>query len=414
LGTDLTQLRSPELLLFTAALVVIASVGKFTGALAGGAVGGLTTRESLALASGMNARGSTEVIIASIGLSMGVLTQNLFSMIVTMAILTTLAMPPMLRRALARLPPRRDEQDRLAREEFEDKGFIGNLERLLLAVDDSANAELVNRIAGWLAGPRELPTTVFQVAAHVRAAEAPPETIIKEAARQSGAHDDIDVTTCGPEETGRTGLREAIANEARKGFDLLLIGIAPVLEADGSFSGALREIAGGFEGPLALVHTRDGRPDQPPSHPVRVLVPVSGSGISRRGAEVAVAIARVRPARLHFLYVMTTRDQGTRRAASEGAQERAAQVLKETAAMAARYQLEVTTQVYANAAPERAILQEIDATDVDLVILGVERLQGDELDFGSVAASVLARSSAPVLLVSTEAGQAVRPSTAKP
>ncbi len=74
LGTDLTQLRSPELLLFTAALIVIASVGKFGGALAGGAAGGLTRRESLALASGMNARGSTEVIIASIGLSMGVLT----------------------------------------------------------------------------------------------------------------------------------------------------------------------------------------------------------------------------------------------------------------------------------------------------------------------------------------------------
>src|SRR5690349_21657809 len=86
LGTDLTQLRSPELLLFTAALIVIASVGKFTGALAGGAAGGLTRQESLALASGMNARGSTEVIIASIGLSMGVLTQNLFSMVVTMAI----------------------------------------------------------------------------------------------------------------------------------------------------------------------------------------------------------------------------------------------------------------------------------------------------------------------------------------
>ena len=49
-------------------------------------MGVLSQRESFALASGMNARGSTEVIIATIGLSMGVLSQNLFSMIVTMAI----------------------------------------------------------------------------------------------------------------------------------------------------------------------------------------------------------------------------------------------------------------------------------------------------------------------------------------
>ena len=48
----------------------------------------------------MNARGSTEVIVASIGLSMGVLNQNLFTLIVTMAVITTMAMPTMLRWAL--------------------------------------------------------------------------------------------------------------------------------------------------------------------------------------------------------------------------------------------------------------------------------------------------------------------------
>lgn len=414
LGTDLTKLGSPELLLFTAALIVVASVGKFTGALAGGAAGGLTRRESLALASGMNARGSTEVIIASIGLSMGVLTQNLFSMIVTMAILTTLAMPPMLRGALARLPPRREEQDRLDREEFEDKGFVGNLERLLLAVDDGGNAELAAKVAGWLAAPRALPTTVFQVDPHLHAAES-SETIVKEAARQGGVHGEIDVTTRVPEPKLRTTLREVVADEARKGFDLLLIGLSPVLTADGRFSGPLQELAAGFEGPLALVQAADSGHGTPLTGDLRILVPVSGSGVSRRGAEVAIAVARVRAARLHLIYVSTTRDQGTRRGTTDGAQERASQVLRETAAIAARYELAVTTRVHASAAPERAILQEIDTAGADLVVLGVDRLQGETLDFGSVAAAVLARSRVPVLLVSTEANQAAsRPSTSKP
>ena len=48
----------------------------------------------------MNARGSTEVIVATIGLSMGALSQDLFTMIVAMAVVTTMAMPPMLRWAL--------------------------------------------------------------------------------------------------------------------------------------------------------------------------------------------------------------------------------------------------------------------------------------------------------------------------
>src|SRR5260221_5812951 len=123
LSTNLDVLQDPSLLLVSLGLIVIASVGKFTGAFLGGAIGGLTWRESLALGCGMNARGSTEVIVASIGLSMGALSQSLFSMIVAMAVVTTMAMPPMLRWALARLPVRGEEQARLDREEFEARGF---------------------------------------------------------------------------------------------------------------------------------------------------------------------------------------------------------------------------------------------------------------------------------------------------
>ena len=65
-------------------------------------LGRLTWREGIALGCAMNARGSTEVIVASIGLSMGALSQNLYTMIVTMAVITTMAMPPMLRAALSR------------------------------------------------------------------------------------------------------------------------------------------------------------------------------------------------------------------------------------------------------------------------------------------------------------------------
>jgi Kef-type K+ transport system membrane component KefB len=65
-------------------VIAVASFGKFAGAFVGGALGGLTQREALALGCAMNARGSTEVIVASIGLSMGALTQELFTIIVAM------------------------------------------------------------------------------------------------------------------------------------------------------------------------------------------------------------------------------------------------------------------------------------------------------------------------------------------
>src|SRR5690606_24262534 len=127
----------------------------------GAELGGLTRREGFALACGMNARGSTEVIIATVGLSMGALTQNLFTMIVAMAVLTTMAMPPTLRWALSRIPLRKEEKRRLEREALEETGFVPNIDRLLIAVDDSSNARLAARIGGMLAGLRGKPATVL-------------------------------------------------------------------------------------------------------------------------------------------------------------------------------------------------------------------------------------------------------------
>jgi Kef-type K+ transport system membrane component KefB len=153
LGADLTILKDPNLLLLAGGLIVIASVGKFSGAFVGGTLGRLSRGESLALACAMNARGSTEVIVASIGLSAGVFSRNLYTLIVTMAVITTMTMPPMLRWALRRLPLRKTERLRLEREELDARGFVPNLERLLLAVDGSASGAFAARLAGATPAP---------------------------------------------------------------------------------------------------------------------------------------------------------------------------------------------------------------------------------------------------------------------
>ena len=80
-----------------------------------------------------------------------------------MAVVTTLAMPPMLRWALRRLPLREAERQRLEREELDARGFVPNLERLLLAVDGSANGTFASRLAGAIAGSGDKPTTIIQL-----------------------------------------------------------------------------------------------------------------------------------------------------------------------------------------------------------------------------------------------------------
>ena len=107
-------------------MVLVATLGKFAGAFAGGRVGGLSWRESTAVGCGMNARGSTEVIIATLGLSMGVLSHTLFTLIVIMAIVTTLVMPSTLGAALRRIPLTGDEARRLEQREFEQGSYVAN------------------------------------------------------------------------------------------------------------------------------------------------------------------------------------------------------------------------------------------------------------------------------------------------
>lgn len=415
LSADLSVLRDPNLLMLTGLLVVIASVGKFGGAFVGGTVGGLNARESLALASGMNARGSTEVIIATIGLSIGVLSQNLFTMIVTMAILTTMAMPPMLRAALAKLPMNQEERERLEREEFERRGFIANLERPLLAVDDSVNATFAAHVAGLIAGMRGLPITVLHIGERAKekdkGEDESHEAVVKKAAETVSASGDgnagsVDVVT----RARRAELAETIADEARKGFDLLVVGIDKVAAAKDRFNRKIEDIAAEFAGPLAIVAAKGKHLKQPMPDALNILVPVSGSGISKRGAEVAVALAQAGSGSLRVIYVATTRDKGAQRGTSRGLSQETG-ILKDTSDLAARYDVDITTTLRVNRAPEAAILREIDTTDVDLVVMGVDRIEANHLSFGGVAAAVLRQSKASVLLVSS--GEAQRPPAEK-
>src|SRR3954468_24934615 len=296
LSADLTVLRDSHLALLTLGLIAIASIGKASGAFAGGYFGGLTFRESTALAMGMNARGSTEVIVATIGLSIGVLSHNLFTMIVAMAVITTTAMPPTLRWALRRLPMRREEKERLQRELYERNAFMPNLERILLAVDGGANGRFASRLAGLLAGSRGMPVTVLDVTNNgAKPAEPRPEVEIVQpvvaAAEEAGAKKqavpEIDVIV----RKHDVSPAEAIATEAERGYDLLLVGIEEVTTKGGSFHPALSRLVSQFEGSVAIVDARGAHRDDPTAAIGKVLIPVTGNENARRGAEVAITLA---------------------------------------------------------------------------------------------------------------------------
>ena len=84
-------------------MTALAVVTKYVGARIGAL--GMTRSEAHVVGIGMVPRGEVGIIVAGIGASAGVIGAQLFAVIVGMSVLTTLVVPPLLRRALIADPP---------------------------------------------------------------------------------------------------------------------------------------------------------------------------------------------------------------------------------------------------------------------------------------------------------------------
>lgn len=98
---DASSLRNWELVV---AVLVAAFAGKIAGGYIGGRLAGLHDKQSWALGIGLNGRGIMELVIASIALSNHFIGDQLFTILVLMAVVTTIVTPVLLKRAYDRLP----------------------------------------------------------------------------------------------------------------------------------------------------------------------------------------------------------------------------------------------------------------------------------------------------------------------
>ena len=412
LTADLRALAGPGLYL-TGGLILVASFGKFLGAFLGGRIGGLTYSESFAVGCGMNARGSTEIVVASIGLSMGALDQRFFTAIVTMAVITTLAMPPMLRWALQRLPLSEEERSRIEREEFESQGFLAKLERVLLAVDASPSGQFASRLVGLVAGVRRIPTTVLhldhgranQSAASERRARHSAATV--EAGADAGDEaaveeaDRVDITTRS-RSLGES--EEAIASEARKGYGLLAIGREPTANGSSFDEHIIGRSARRFGGAFAIAIAR-GLHRRESKDPLNILVPVSGTRVSRAGAELAIALTQASRGSITALYAVPAGGLSLpwrQRVGSVIAPRTAEAAIREIVELGEHYGVTVTGRTRRVSATQNAILREIQSGKHDLLVMGVSPRSGDQLFFGELPAEILDRAECSILFVSSE------------
>jgi Kef-type K+ transport system membrane component KefB len=100
LRADLGLLADPSVLAVGVGLIVVASVGKFLGAYLGAALTGSPRWEAIGVGIALNARGAIEIVIAALGLEFGILSAEMYTVILVVALVTTVLSPPLLRRSI--------------------------------------------------------------------------------------------------------------------------------------------------------------------------------------------------------------------------------------------------------------------------------------------------------------------------
>ena len=96
LRTEIGLLNDPSLWKTTGLIILVAIIGKFLGSALASRFVGQNWKDSLAIGALMNTRGLMELVVLNIGYDLGVLTPEIFAMMVIMALVTTFMTGPSL------------------------------------------------------------------------------------------------------------------------------------------------------------------------------------------------------------------------------------------------------------------------------------------------------------------------------
>jgi hypothetical protein len=144
-------------LLELALILLVAIGGKFIGAYASARLLRVGARQAGALATLMNTRGLTEIVILSVGLQLAIIDQQIFSMMVVMALVTTVMAGPL----LAWIYPRRVVERDVARAERAALGGAAGYKVLVVVPGSAPVATAVVDLAASLVGSRRPVTLVL-------------------------------------------------------------------------------------------------------------------------------------------------------------------------------------------------------------------------------------------------------------
>jgi nucleotide-binding universal stress UspA family protein len=196
-----------------------------------------------------------------------------------------------------------------------------------------------------------------------------------------------------------------ISVEARKGYGLLLIGREPASKGD-TFHEQITRSAVDFAGAFAVVIARGEHRRGKIDAPLKILVPVSGTAVSRHGAELAIALAQASQGSVTALHIAgRTRERRRwqhRFGAALAPDSSADAITREIVQLGSAYGVEVKAAVRKRGDAENVILRELKRGQFNLLVMGVSPRPAEQLSFGEVAAELLKRAECSLVFLASD------------
>lgn len=399
LKVNLVRLLEPRLLSITIMFIVVAALAKIIGTYLGARyIGGRDHWMSLSFGAGLTARGAIGIIIASVGLSLGILNQDMFSVIVVMSIGTSVIAPVMLRWVLSNLKPTPDEISRLRQEELNPNSLLADTRRVLLPVrvrlDGSPYTQIEARIMERLNARTQISLTLLTAARPEQRGEA--SSFLDRLATKFEGQISKKVVT-------GDNVGALILDEAQKDYGLMVVGASQGAGSSGEvlFNPIVDFLIRSSPCPTMLVRGEASAEWQPR----KILIASNGSNAARRAAEIGFALAGGEGEAI----VLQVVERGTTdfRLDSSGEltqrqlsiAERAVDELRELGELQG---VTTSAEVRGHRSPEQAIVERARELKVDLIILGTNISVGSQrLFLGPRVERILANAPCPVVVVNS-------------
>lgn len=398
------------------ALVIgVAMVGKTLGCYAGARLGGLSHWEGVAIGFGMNARGAMELIVALIGLSLGLLTSEMYSTIVLVAVVTSFLAPLLLRAVIGRIPITEEERRRIE-DASRPRLVPATGARILIPTAGGGNAMGAFALAAPLVRERAGSLTALYIQ---RKHEGNP--LRRWLLRRGGSslagqgleqHLERAAEFLGEQRRRLTVRRvqsdepaAAVLRESERDYDLIMIGAAA---RHLSAHSIISDVMANSRLPTIIVRAADGAP---PGRLRRVLVPVDGSLFSRYAAEFAFSYADAADAHVTLLHVLNEARVGSGTLAVPDSREAhgvdasdqtllEARIQADYGTLASDHQTPWDVRVLASGDPSGTIIDESHSEHYDLLVLGAEnKMLAQPLFFGQGTAAIVERAGCTTAVV---------------